>query len=87
MTRILLLAGIAMAAASLLNEGFQRLKKELGAGESNGAADGTAVASRRKALVACSACGVHVLSTRAVRDEAGSAFCTEGCRRSAAKPV
>ena len=85
MTRILLLIGAAVTIASLLNEGFERLRSKLGDGLGTPGPAGRAGKSVRSGgeLVACATCGVHVLRARALSSAAGGSYCSETCRRSA----
>ncbi len=84
MIRMLVLAGVALALTSLVNEGFERLKSRLGGGTTpDGSPESIPGGARHGELVACSSCGVHILRSRALLDDASRVFCTEGCRHSA----
>ena len=85
MMRLLVLVGAAVVIASLINEGLGRLHSKLGERLSATRPTGRVGGAARRGgeLVACSACGVHVLRSRAFGDAAGILYCTETCRRSA----
>lgn len=102
MTRVLVLVAMALFVAYLLAEGLGRLRGRLGellsAMPANGGATGGGAEGERSAgeLVACAACGIHVLRSRALaaaerRHGAALAgagesryYCSEVCRSRAA---
>ena len=87
MMRLLVLAGVAVAVGSLLNDGFSRMLQKLeslvDANTEGGRLD-RPPASRGGQLVACAGCGVHVVRDRALAEPSGLFYCTETCRCEAA---
>ncbi|HSK79622.1 MAG TPA: PP0621 family protein [Thermoanaerobaculia bacterium] len=84
MTRFLVIALLLVILGVSVNNFVQRLRSLGGGGTRRPFPPGSRPpAVRTEEMVRCTACGIHVPSSRALKSAGGSAdvFCSEDCRR------
>ena len=85
MTRFLVIALLLVILGISVNNFVQRLRASLGSGDTRRSVPPASrpPAVRTEEMVRCTACGVHVPSSRALKSAGGGGdvFCSEDCRR------
>ncbi|HSF42954.1 MAG TPA: PP0621 family protein [Thermoanaerobaculia bacterium] len=84
MTRFLVIALLLVLLGVSVNNFVQRLRASLGGGTRRPFPPGSRPpAVRTEEMVRCTACGIHVPSSRALKSAGGGGdvFCSEDCRR------